>query len=135
MQHDIPELSAQELRNFGFVTGAIIGVLFGLGLPFLFSFEYPLWPWYLAGILATWAWVAPATLRGFYRTWMRFGLLMSKITTPLVIGIVFFLVITPTALIMKILGRDAMQRKIDKKMKTYRINSSKFEKTRIEKPF
>lgn len=109
----IPELDAAGLRQFGLVTGAIIAVLFGLFLPWLLDHGWPLWPWIVAGVLALWGLTAPTTLRPVYRGWMRFGLLLSKITTPIIMGIVFFLVITPVALFFKLTRRDAMRRRFD----------------------
>ena len=51
-QKDIPELDAAGLRRFALVTGAILAVLFGVLLPWLFGFGFPLWPWIVAGVLA-----------------------------------------------------------------------------------
>ena len=53
---------------------------------------------------------------------MRFGLLLSRITTPLIMGVVFFLLITPVALILKVLRKDAMKRRLDDS-ESYRIDS------------
>ena len=100
----IPELDSKGLREFGLVFGSIIALIFGVLIPWLFDLEYRLWPWILAAILVLWALVAPATMRGLYRAWMRFGLLLNKITTPLIIGLVFLIAITPTAFIMKIIS-------------------------------
>ena len=133
--NEIPELDKAGLRRFGLVTGSIIAVLFGGLLPFLFGFNYPLWPWYLAVVLVVWAVLAPASMRGLYRGWMRFGLLLNKITTPILMGLVFFVAVTPTALIMKILGRDAMKRSLDKNIDSYRVPSKKSDKSQLEKPF
>ncbi|MES0327637.1 MAG: SxtJ family membrane protein [Gammaproteobacteria bacterium] len=135
MNHDIPELDKKGLRQFGLVTGSIIVVLFGLLLPWLFDLTYPLWPWYVACALGFWALLAPGTMGGLYRGWMRFGLLLNKITTPVIIGLVYFLAITPTALAMKIFGRDPMHRKLDEKLETYRVPSHVNDKSKMEKPF
>ena len=135
MTDKIPELDKAGLRKFGLVTGSIIAVLFGLLLPFMFSLNYPRWPWYLAAVLVFWALFAPGSMRGVYRGWMRFGLLLNKITTPIIMGLVFFVAVTPTAIIMKLIKRDPMQRKIDKSLDTYRVPSKQSDKSQIEKPF
>ncbi len=135
MTHEIPELDKKGLRDFGLVTGSIIAILFGLLLPYLFNLNFPLWPWYLAGILVLWALVAPDTMRALYRGWMRFGLLLNKITTPIIMGLVFFVAITPTALVMKLFGRDPMHRKLDQNSETYRLPSRTSDRSQIEKPF
>lgn len=135
MMHEIPELDRKGLREFGLVTGGIVAVLFGLFFPWLLGNNIPVWPWVLGGGLALWALVVPDSLRVVYRQWMRFGLLLSRITTPVILGIVFFLVIFPVALIMKIIRRDAMARTLDKNTKSYRIASRKAPNKNLEKPF
>ena len=50
--------------------------------------------------IALWALLIPDTLNLVYREWMRFGLLLSKVTTPIIMGAVFFLIITPTAIFL-----------------------------------
>lgn len=133
--HEIPELDRKGLRQFGLITGGIVAGLFGLFFPWLLQRALPLWPWVVFGILALWSVGAPRTLRHVYRTWMRFGLLISRITTPVVLGIVYFGVISPMALVMRVAGRDPMARRFDKKIQSYRIPSRKVTREHMEKPF
>ncbi len=134
-RHVIPELDRKGLREFGLVTGGIIAGLFGLFFPWLLSRPYPYWPWIIAGVLAGWGLAAPMTLRALYRAWMRLALLLSRITTPLVLGIVYFLVLTPTAVVMRLMRKDPMARRFDKNAKSYRIRSEKPAKDQMERPF
>lgn len=133
--HDIPELDPKGLRQFAFTTGAIVVVLFGLALPWVFGFDYPRWPWILAAVLFVWGVVAPATLRPVYRGWMRFGLFMNKIVTPLILGIVYYLVITPLATVMRLRGRDPMARELSKDVDSYRLESSRNPVEKMERPY
>ena len=57
--------------------------------------------------------------------WCRFGMILGAIISPIVMGIVFFLVITPTGFIMKIIGKDSLYRKYDKHSKSYWIKRKK----------
>jgi len=134
-RREIPELDAAGLRRFGLTTGAIVVVLFGIAIPWLFALAWPAWPWAFAAVLGAWALVAPATLRRLYHGWMRFGLVMSRITTPLILGIVFFAVITPVALVMKIARRDPMARALDSGAASYRVPSAGAARETMEKPF
>ena len=133
--HTIPELDRSGLRQFGITTGAIVAGLFGVFFPWLLEAGFVLWPWVLCGLLALMGLVAPMSLRPVYQVWMRFGLMMSRFTTPLIMGLVFFLVITPVALIMKILGKDPMRRKLAQDQTTYRVTSSRSARERLERPF
>ena len=61
--------------------------------------------------------------------WFKFGLLLGFIVSPIVMGIVFFLVITPTGFIVKIMNKDLLNNKYDNKKKSYWINRSKTKNT------
>ena len=119
-EHDIPELDRAGLRQFGWTFGIAIVVIFGLFFPWLLDLAWPYWPWYLAAPLWLLAFLYPPWLRGIYRVWMRFGLLASKVMTPLVLGIVFFVMISPMAVIRRLFGKDPLQRKLDAEKQSYR---------------
>ena len=130
----IPELDRAGLRNFGLTMGAIFAALFGLILPFAFGFAYPLWPWVLALVLAVWALAAPASLRLVYRGWMRLGLLLHRIVSPIVLGVVFFLVVTPFGIVMRLFGGDPMARKAESG-DTCRVESIARDPKHMERPY
>ena len=132
-RHEIPELDRAGLRQFGLVTGGIVASLFGLFLPWLFERPWPLWPWVVFAILAVWSLTGPGSLRPVYRAWMRFGLLMSRVTTPVILGIVYFMVIAPAGFLMRIAGKDPMGRRLDENTRSYRVQSRKGK--HMEKPF
>lgn len=124
MMDEIEQLDKQGLRKFGLVTGAIVAGLFGLLLPWVFEAKLPLWPWYLAGALWTLAILIPVALNPVYHGWMRIGLVLGWINTRIILGIVFFVVFTPVALFMKVLGKDPMGRKLDASISSYRVPSN-----------
>jgi hypothetical protein len=132
---NIPELDRKGLRDFGLLMAAVIGVLFGVFLPWVLDGGWPLWPWAVSVAFVLPALVVPMALRPVYRGWMRFGLFMSRIMTPLVLGIVFFLVFTPVALGLRLLGKDAMRRKLDPQADSYRIDSKGATMGDMERPF
>lgn len=134
--HDaIPDIDRKGLRSFGLTTGAIVAVLFGLFFPWLLEFKIPLWPWIILVVLGGWALIAPDSLKPVYRGWMRFGLMLSKITTPIIMGLVFFVLILPFGVVLKILGKDPMRRRFDATAGSYRIESDKPTKENLENPF
>jgi len=61
-----------------------------------------------AFLFASFATVAPNTLEPLNKLWFRLGLLLGKIVSPIILTIVFFIVIVPVAVGMRILGRDAL---------------------------
>jgi hypothetical protein len=66
---------------------------------------------------------------------MRLALLLSRITTPIILGIVFYLLFFPVALVMKLIGRDTMARRFDGGATSYRVASNKAPRDQMEKPF
>lgn len=61
------------------------------------------------------AWAAPAALRPLNRGWMAFGHLLGRIVSPIVLGAIYFLVLTPVATLMRAAGRDELRlrRRVD----------------------
>lgn len=135
MDHQISELDGKGLREFAFVTAGLFAGLFGVFFPWLFNAAYPYWPWILAVSLVLWGMVAPLTLRPVYRGWMKFGLLLNRITTPLVLGIVFYFVVFPIGFVMRLTGWDAMSRRFDDSVDSYRVASTKPKRENVERPF
>ena len=103
--------------------------------PWLLDLEWPAWPWVIALLLWALALIRPSWLRWVYRAWMRFGLLASRVMTPLVLGIVFFVMIAPMAMVMRLIGKDPMQRSHESGLQSYRVQSSKSPREKLEKPF
>jgi hypothetical protein len=134
MEHEIKELDAKGLRDFGLTTGGIVAVLFGLFFPWLLERPTPAWPWVIAGVLALWGLSAPTSLRPVYRGWMKFGLLLSKVTTPIIMGIVFYVVVTPMGVVRRMMGKDSLARRFEPTA-SYRVPSLKAPAKNLEKPF
>ena len=53
--------------------------------------------------------------------WFKLGIILGAIISPIVMGIVFFLVVTPTGFILRIMGKDLLNKKYDKEKETYWI--------------
>jgi hypothetical protein len=132
--HEVPRLDRAGLRQFGLVTGLGLGVLFGTLLPLLLKRPYPWWPWATGGVLVIGALIVPEALRFIYSPWMRLAMLLNRLTAPLIGGTVFFLVITPVAWIMRMVGNDPMARRFDREAPSYRVKSNP-NSSSMERPF
>ena len=104
-------------------------------LRWVFDFAFPIWPWIFAGILVAWALIAPGSLDPIYKGWMRFGLFMSKITTPIILGIVFFGVIMPMGLFIRVFRNDPMKRQFDNELDSYKTLSRRADIKHLERPY
>lgn len=69
----------------------------------------------------------------FYRVWMGLAQVLGWINTRIVLGLVYFALITPTALVLRLLGKDPLNRCYDKAAKTYRVPAAA--KSDLERPF
>lgn len=106
-------------RSFGLVFVAVFLVV---GLLPLLGHRPVRW-WALAvspGILVI-SFALPGVLTPLNRVWMKFGLLLHKIVSPIILGIVFFLTVWPTGFLMRLCGKDPMRRKFDPSAKSYWI--------------
>ena len=132
----IPAIDRRGLRSFGLTTSLMVAALFGVAVPWLLEHEeIPVWPWAVAGALVALAAAAPTLLRPVYRGWMTFGLAMSHITTPLLLGILFLLVVTPIARLRALTGSDRLARRFNRGASSYRIESKAASASDLERPF
>ena len=93
-------------RAFGLVfAGAFLLVSLW---PLLERASPRVWAIAVAAVFALCAWLAPRLLAPLNRLWFRFGELLHRIVSPVALGIIFFGVITPYALVMRLFGRDAL---------------------------
>ncbi len=134
MTHDIPELDRRGLRQFGLTTGAIVAGLFGIAFPYLLDVSWPIWPWLILAVLGIWALIAPTSLRPVYQGWMRFGMLLSKITSPIILTLLFIVAILPGSLLLRLFRKDPMHRSFDDSA-SYRVNTKQPSVKNLEKPY
>ena len=131
---NIPILDSQGLRSFGLTTGAIVAALFGIALPFFWNFSWPVWPWLVFATLAIWAIAHPTSLNPVYRGWMRIGMLVGKVTTPIVLALAFVIAILPGAIVMRVIGKDPMRRRFNRE-ESYRVKSQQPKIKNMDKPY
>jgi len=114
------EIKGSSNRSFGIVFAFVFAVI-GL-LPLAFGGSVRVWALTLGGLFLLVALAVPAILAPLNRAWLRFGLLLHRIVSPLVLGIMFFLVVTPTGLLMRALGKDLLRLRFDKQSSSYWID-------------
>lgn len=123
METNIPELDSKGLRKFGMTAAGGIVILFGLVLPWVYDRSSSLWIWIIAAVLVAWSIILPAGLRPVYRGWMRLALILGKVNAMLLLSIVFFFIITPAGVAIRLFGHDPLQRRFDPSARSYRKSS------------
>jgi hypothetical protein len=94
-------------RSFGLVFTAFFSVLAFWPLV-RHGAPVRLWAAGAAGVMLLLALVSPQVLEPANRLWMKLGLLLGRIVNPIVLSLMFFLVFTPVALILRWIGRDLL---------------------------
>jgi hypothetical protein len=104
-------------RNFGLVfTGAFL--IFGLW-PLVHGRSLRLWCLAVSGAFLLITTIRPVLLHSLNRMWTRCGILMGKIVNPVVTGLLFYLVFTPVAVVLRWLGKDLLDLARDPGAATY----------------
>ena len=109
-------------RNFGlvfFVFFLIIGLW-----PLLGTNEIRYWSIFFSVIFFLLGITNSKLLNPLNKIWFNFGILLGKMISPLIMGIIFFLVVTPIGLIMRVFGKDILSLKHNKKNKSYWIEKN-----------
>lgn len=80
-----------------------------------------LWAGGVGALLGGIGLIVPEVLKYPYKGWMVLGHALGWVNTRIILGIVFYGVVTPMGLVMKMKGRDPMHRNIDSEASTYRV--------------
>jgi hypothetical protein len=123
-----------ELRKFGYVMAGAAGAVAGL----LWWRSRPAAPWFAAVgvVFLLTALVGPTALRPIERVWMRFADILSAVMTRVILVLTFFLVITPLAVVLRLLGKDPLRLRPDPDAQSFWIPvAPDAPGTRPDKPF
>lgn len=114
------EVTKKTLRQFGLMVG---GIFLFIGLwPFVWRQEaVRIWVVVPGALLAAAGLIIPALLKHVYQGWMWVGHVMGWVNTRIILGILFYGVVTPMGLAMKLTGRDPMRRAFEPDAQTYRV--------------
>ena len=114
------EVVGSSDRSFGIVFACVFAIV-GLW-PLIDAAPPRWWAMGIAGIFLFAAGACPKVLAPLNRIWLRFGLLLHKVVNPLVMAILFYLVVTPMGILVRILGKDLLRLRLDPKATSYWIN-------------
>ena len=115
------QIKISSNRSFGlvfFIVFLIISIY-----PVFYSEELRVWSAIVSLVFLILGIMNSKILTPLNKIWFRFGILLGKIVSPIVMGIVYFAVVFPTSLIMKSLGKDLLKLKKNKE-KTYWVEST-----------
>ena len=114
------EITNKQLRSFGFTVGGIFALI--ALWPLIVRAEDPRW-WAMvvAGCLLVPAVVFPKSLAWVYKGWMALGHVLGWINTRIILGFIFYFVVTPIGIVRRLLGKDPMGRRLRPDLESYRV--------------
>ena len=115
------DIKVSSNRSFGIVF-FVVFLLIGL-FPLINNSEIRLWSIVISLIFLVLGLLNSKILSPLNKLWFKFGIFLGKIISPLIMGIIFFLVVTPIGLIMRLLGKDVLNLKYQDK-KSYWIEKT-----------
>lgn len=114
------QATTKELRTFGLMVGGVFSVI-GLW-PAVFRGDSPrIWAISVGGALVGLGLVLPSSLKHIHLVWMKIGHVLGYINTRILLGVIFYGLITPMGVIMRIFGKDPMHRVLMPGVDTYRV--------------
>ena len=117
-QFDRPQdIKAGTERGFGIVFCVVFTVI-GLW-PLTGGTEPRWWSLAVAAVFIGLGLLLPRALRPLHAVWFRFGMVLHAVVTPIVMGLIFYVAVLPTGLMMRAFGKDPMNRRFDPSAATY----------------
>ena len=104
-------ISIKQLREFGLLIGFGFPLIIGWMIPSLFGHEFRAWSLYvgISGVML--GIISPHLLRYPYKCWMALGILLGKINSYIILGLVYIIVLQPIAFCMRLTGYDPLRRR------------------------
>jgi hypothetical protein len=115
-----PKMGTEQ--NFGRVFAAVFAII--ALWPVLRGGQVRLWSLATATVLLAVTLMAPRTLAPLNRIWFQIGISLSKVMTPLVMGVLWLVVFIPVAFLMRVFGKDSLRLKRELAGKSYWLERS-----------
>ena len=115
------DIKISSNRSFGIVF-FVVFILVAL-YPLIYSGDIRIWSIVLSLIFLTLGLLNSKILTPLNKIWFKFGIILGKIISPIIMGVIFFLVVTPIGLLMRLLGKDLLNLKYNKN-KSYWIEKN-----------
>tara|TARA_B100000401_G_C52193636_1_gene433598 strand:- start:138 stop:530 length:393 start_codon:yes stop_codon:yes gene_type:complete len=130
MKHN--EIKISSNKSFGFVF-FVIFIVIALW-PLLNDGNIRIWSVILSLVFLILGFLNSKILTPLNKLWIRLGILLGKIVSPIVMGIIYFGVVTPIGIIMRLFGKDILNLKVDKNKNTYWLIKDKI-KSKMKNQF
>jgi len=114
------EITIKQLRSFGLLVGGIFALI-GLWPVVVHNENARWWSLVVAAVLILPALVYAKSLFWIHKGWMAVGHVLGWINTRIILGVVFYVIVTPIGMFRRWLGRDPMGRQLRPDLDSYRV--------------
>ena len=118
-QKHATEIKGSTDRTFGLVFTVVFAII--AIYPLLADGALRIWSLVTAGMFLLLALASPSVLAPANRLWMKFGELLHRIVSPIALGIVFYVAVLPTGLLLRLFGKDPLRLRLDPTAESYWI--------------
>lgn len=113
------EIKGSSDRSFGLVFFAVFTIV--ALYPLLEGGAVRAWSLIVAAIFLLLALLVPGVLAPANRLWTKFGELLHRIVSPVALGIIFYIAVFPTGLVLRLFGKDPLRLRLDPSAESYWI--------------
>lgn len=129
-------ISSRQLRDYGFIMGAAVAIIFGVYPWAILKKTLVCWPFYVLGMFWSVAVVYPKILAPLYKIWMTVGHALGKVNSTVILTLCYFILFVPVAGLFRLIRRDRLQRYPSRAEKTFRkVRELKVQASHMDNPF
>ena len=115
------DTSSKEIRKFGLVIAIALGVIGGFVYVKFGNFDVVGWLWGIGLLFLILGFILPSVLRPVYRIWMLLAYFIGGIVSRVILTVLFYVVLTPTGLVLRLFGKDVLDQRFEKDRESYWI--------------
>jgi len=115
------DTSNKAICNFGVVIAIALGLIGSFVYFKSGSFDVPQWLLGIGFLFLILGFISPSILRPVYRIWMLFAYFIGGIVSRVILTVLFYVVLTPAGLALRLFGKDILNKKFDKRRESYWI--------------
>ena len=115
------DTSSKEIRKFGLVIAIALGVIGSFVYFKSGNFDVAGWLWGIGLLFLILGFILPSILRPVYRIWMLLAYFIGGIVSRVILTVLFYVVLTPTGLVLRLFGKDVLDQRFEKDRESYWI--------------
>ena len=117
-------ITKKKLREFGIIIGLCFPFFIGWLIPSLNGHEFRLWTICVALPFLIIGFARPQSLLFPYKLWIKLGYFLGFINIRIILGLIFFIVLLPISIFLRIIGYDPLKKKKLKKISYRETNET-----------